>query len=541
MSDKAKHDIPTNDEFQMVPLTALAESSTNPRRHMDAQGLADLVVSVQEHGVLLPLLVRKHPRANGKSGAVTFEIISGARRYRAATTAKLQTVPVRVCVMDDTQALEVQVIENLQREDVHPLDEGIGYRALLDHTGHDVAGIAAKVGKSESYVYQRLQLSSLTAPAQKAFIDGDMTAGHAVLIARLQERDQQKIMKERFEDVAWNDPKAGKGMVSVRHLSHWIQENIHLDLHAAPFNKDDAELIPSAGTCLACPKRTGCNERLFPDIKKKDTCMDPACFQAKMKAFISIQKAAAAQKGKKVLEVTTSYWTNRKNVLVEHQWKKAKADECKAATPAVIVDGKGTGNILTVCPDTKCKVHHKTTSGSTASSVLRTAEKQRKQKEKITREIRIRAISGKVKTLDTEDLRLIVLGLWGSMWHEHHKAYFAMRGWDPVKATAQYRYSHFPIKPHIQPMDVSELHRCLVELALMRSVEPHSQDAGLLSETAKRYRVDIAKIAVTVSAELKKPAKAAKKPKAPGAKTKTAAKAKGKTLQTTAKRPKNKK
>ncbi len=535
MSSQAEHDITTTDEFQMLPLTALVESPTNPRRHMDAQGIDDLASSMTTHGVLLPLLVR---RANGKKANGTFEIISGARRYRAAAQASLNTVPVRVCVMDDTEALEVQVIENLQREDVHPLDEGIGYRALLDHTGHDVSGIAAKVGKSESYVYQRLQLSSLTAPAQKAFLAGDMTAGHAILIARLQERDQLEVMKQCLKPVAWNLSKAGKGMVSVRHLIYWIQERIHLDLHTAPFNTDDLDLIPSAGTCLACPKRTGCNEMLFPDIKKKDTCTDPGCFQAKMKAFISIQKAAAAQKGKEVLEVTTAYWTKGKHVLGEHQWKKANAGACKAVTPAIIVEGKGVGNILTICPDTKCKVHHRATSGSAQASELRTVEKQRKQKDKIARETRVRtlqAIGEKVKSLEIEDLRLIVSGLWSLMGNEHHKAYFAMRGWDG--------HTDDLLKPHIQPMDVPELHRCLVELALMRSVEPLSHDAGLLSETAKRYRVDIAKIAVTVSAELKKPAKTGTQPKTSSVKTKPAAKGKGKgkKVQTAAQRSKRKK
>src|SRR5690348_5608855 len=105
--------------FRVVSLNLIQESKTNPRRHF--AGIDELTASVKQHGVLTPLLVRQtepfDPNAPG-----TYEIVAGARRYRAATKAKLESVPVRILQLTDEQALEFQVIENLQREDVHPLD-----------------------------------------------------------------------------------------------------------------------------------------------------------------------------------------------------------------------------------------------------------------------------------------------------------------------------------------------------------------------------------------------------------------------------------
>src|SRR5579872_5003798 len=106
-----------------IEVTRLRESKMNPRRHF--AGLDELTASVKQHGVLTPLLVRSV--SDGNTTSTKYEIIAGARRYRAAKAAGIDSLPVRVLDLDDAQALEFQVIENLQREDVHPLDEALGY------------------------------------------------------------------------------------------------------------------------------------------------------------------------------------------------------------------------------------------------------------------------------------------------------------------------------------------------------------------------------------------------------------------------------
>ena len=387
--------------FGTVRLAQLHESKTNPRRHFS--GLEELTGSVKQHGVLTPLLVR--PLDNEGSDLPRFEIVAGARRYRAAKAAGLGSVPVRVLELDDAQALEFQVIENLQREDVHPLDEALGYQALLKAGKYEIAGIAAKVNKSESYVYQRLKLTALIPEAQKAFFDGEITAGHAILIARLQPKDQQEALKE-----------VGRDNLSVRALAGWIDDQIHLRLSRAAWSLDDEALLPSAGSCVKCPKRSGANPQLFPDVKAKDTCTDPSCFRAKLEA----QVARNTEQG--LVSISTAYaeYGRKKlaGVLYNGDYNALRGrDECKSAKDAVVVEADSydrakVGGKLTVCVNKKCKAHAGYGFGSSrGTSSVTPAEKARQRKERAiatARTLAIGAIATKVRwPLDERSVREI--------------------------------------------------------------------------------------------------------------------------------------
>ena len=139
----------TNTEYRDLPLSVLTESRTNPRRFFEDSALKELAASIRSQGVLSPLLVR--PLTDR-----SFEIVAGARRYRAAQLAEAETVPVRIVNLTDAEALEAQLIENLQRRDVHPLEEAQGFRALLnlDEPKYSIEQIAAKTGKSPAYCAQ---------------------------------------------------------------------------------------------------------------------------------------------------------------------------------------------------------------------------------------------------------------------------------------------------------------------------------------------------------------------------------------------------
>src|SRR5258708_2199544 len=112
---------------QDVPLNRIQESKTNPRRSFDETKLAELAANIRQHGVLQPILVRPSP--NGEDGF--FELVAGARRYRASKLARRETIPATIRELTDTQCLELQLVENLQRADVHELDEARGYAALM--------------------------------------------------------------------------------------------------------------------------------------------------------------------------------------------------------------------------------------------------------------------------------------------------------------------------------------------------------------------------------------------------------------------------
>ena len=130
-------------------MAALIESPSNPRKRSDESSLSELASSFKSQGVLAPLLVRELDESN-------YEVIAGGRRLRAAKLAKLESVPVRVVKLSDAEAIEAQCVENLQREDIHPLEEALGFKSLLElGEPYNIAHIAARAGKSETYIYGR--------------------------------------------------------------------------------------------------------------------------------------------------------------------------------------------------------------------------------------------------------------------------------------------------------------------------------------------------------------------------------------------------
>src|SRR6266850_8245933 len=271
--------VKSSKEYLTIPIVDLTESSTNPRKVFDEEQLEELAGSIRSKGVLSPLLVR---RTNGH-----FEIITGARRYRAAQRAGLDEIPVRIGVFTDEEALEIQIIENIQRTDVHPFEEAQGFRALLDRQGADysIEKIAAKTGKAASFIAKRLKLLDLTQPAADAFTAGHIGVEHALLIAKLAPEMQEKALAHCFDGYyAAND--ADRSLVPVSRLQAWIAQNIYLSLKSVPFSKDEETLVPEAGSCANCPKRTGFNALLFSEVRE-DSCVDATCFNRKLDAHIA--------------------------------------------------------------------------------------------------------------------------------------------------------------------------------------------------------------------------------------------------------------
>jgi ParB family chromosome partitioning protein len=134
-------------EYRDVPVTALTESSSNPRKRFNETSLNELAASFKMQGVLAPLLVRELDDSK-------YEVIAGARRLRAAKLAELDRVPVRIVKLTDAEAIEAQCVENLQREDIHPLEEALGFKSLLElGEPYNIAHISARAGKSEAYIY----------------------------------------------------------------------------------------------------------------------------------------------------------------------------------------------------------------------------------------------------------------------------------------------------------------------------------------------------------------------------------------------------
>ena len=163
-----------SDHQRMLPIEALEPGPFQPRGPMEQEALQELAESIREHGILQPILVRPKPGTSG-----VWQIIGGERRWRAAQLARQHEVPVVVRDFDDRTAMAAGLVENLQREDLNPLEEAIGYQRLLDDFGLKQETLGQAVGKSRSHVANTLRLLNLPDKVRALLSSGSLTAGHA--------------------------------------------------------------------------------------------------------------------------------------------------------------------------------------------------------------------------------------------------------------------------------------------------------------------------------------------------------------------------
>jgi len=157
-----------------VPIEQLEPNPDQPRRLFDQDKLDDLAQSIREKGIIQPLVVRPNPRKAG-----FFEIVAGERRWRAAQRAQIHEVPVIVRQFDDTETLEIAIIENIQRADLNPVEEAAGYAQLMQRFGHTQEKLASALGKSRSHIANLMRLLSLPEEVQDLVRKGELTSGHA--------------------------------------------------------------------------------------------------------------------------------------------------------------------------------------------------------------------------------------------------------------------------------------------------------------------------------------------------------------------------
>lgn len=173
-----------------VPIEFVRPSPRNPRRTFLEEGLEDLTASVKEKGIIQPIVVRP-------LGANAFEIVAGERRWRAAQRAALHEVPVVVVELSDREALEVAIIENVQRSDLNPLEEAQGYEALMAEFSYTQQDLSKVIGKSRSHIANTLRLMKLPEQVKTYVADGRLTAGHAR--ALLTHDDPARVAREVVE------------------------------------------------------------------------------------------------------------------------------------------------------------------------------------------------------------------------------------------------------------------------------------------------------------------------------------------------------
>ena len=268
-----------------------------PHREPDAE----LVESIKDRGNIEPVIVRPIPaatvtEADGRRREVEFELVIGERRWKATRIAGRKFIYAEVRILTDQEALELQYEENVQRQQLSPLQEAYAFDAFRVRFNRTAAEIATRVHKSERYVTQRLTLLALPGPAQEALERGSIALGTALEIACLGEADRATA----FEMVSRRDGTA----LSVATARDIITTKFYLRIHAAKFDVADAQLVPEAGACTTCPKRTGNQLALAIDgLDTDDRCADRPCWDKKSNAVWNQRKAAAEAAGVRVLDV----------------------------------------------------------------------------------------------------------------------------------------------------------------------------------------------------------------------------------------------
>ncbi len=231
----------------MVPVERIRPNPDQPRRTFDADALSDLADSIREKGVIQPLIVRVAPE-----DATMFEIVAGERRWRASQMAQLHELPVLVRDFNDTEVLEIAIIENIQRADLNPVDEAAGYRQLMERFGHTQDQLATALGKSRSHIANQMRLLNLPDDVLSWLSEGKLSAGHArtlvghpdaralaqqIIAKRMSVREAERLTQKapsagRVQSNPRNREKDSDTVMLERELSAALRMTVTID-HAA--------------------------------------------------------------------------------------------------------------------------------------------------------------------------------------------------------------------------------------------------------------------------------------------------------------------
>ena len=341
-------------QLLFVKLSDINASETNhlqrDKWELEETALKELAESISQKGVIQPIMLRP----NGKAGK--YFLVCGERRFQASLLAKQTDIPAFIKTMTEDEAFELQITENLQRKDVHPIKEAQAYKALIDANPekNTIKELSLRFGKSEAYITQRLAFNNLIPEMKKEFAEGKMLIGHAQLFCRLQPDDQKVAFKECREFGFGSDKREYE---TIETVESWIDDEIMHVLSEAPFDKKDPNLVPKAGPCTTCPKQSGGN-LLFTDIKEKDRCFDGKCYASKKLAHTinQINKLVLTEPAMPVVKG----WSNDKldpsvdkllkdnkikSLVKYNDWDEANKKD-KGSTMALVISGHDLGKII---------------------------------------------------------------------------------------------------------------------------------------------------------------------------------------------------
>ena len=356
-------------DYKLISVEDLQISPTNPRRRINEETIQSLAESIRNQGVLEPLIIR----LAGKK----YEIVCGERRYRAAKIAAMIEIPCLVRELTDEQVLDIQIHENLHREDVHPMDEAYGYRFLKEKLGCETRELALRVGKPEGYVLNRLKLNLLIKEAQKDIDGSHLPLAYALEMAKYTPDIQNLIYgavyeKEgKYQSDRWIEVPVKGEVVTWKSFIEWINTNIHRMLSNAPFDPKATNLRPDGLACVKCAERTGAAVSLFEpnQVGKKDACLNPACYLQKVQNHVQVRRQELAElrqvEPSEVPMVRSWCYTDGKDyfgtesaAVISGAKRGGKAENCDHAVSGIDIEADNYGQTVQVCLKTSgCKIH----------------------------------------------------------------------------------------------------------------------------------------------------------------------------------------
>lgn len=316
-------------DIQNIKMAAISVSKTNPRKSFAKENIKDLADSMASVGLLQPITLRLL--------GDKYEIVAGERRYRAAKLLKWETIPAMVRNITNEEMLEIQIIENLQREDVSPLDEAQAFKTLLQKESLD--WLSARIHKPKKYISDRLKLNDLVQEASELVSKGILPLGHAVVISKLSFADQKacidKCVSKNYRHDGDEEFDNRYCSLPLEKLKDFIADDIMLDFDKVSFDTEDTTLYEKAGACTNCPKRTCNNHLLFSDITSDDKCTDASCFNEKINLHVARAKETAKVQYGKVLSGEKSPYNS---AMIKVQGIEVKYSETplKNGTPVVL-------------------------------------------------------------------------------------------------------------------------------------------------------------------------------------------------------------
>ncbi|MAL61056.1 MAG: partitioning protein [Flavobacteriaceae bacterium] len=286
-------------QIQNLPLGNIKPDPEQPRKTFNKDALQQLSESIEEHGVLQPITVRQ---LNGH-----YIIVMGERRYRASKLAGKKTIPCIVRTYENNDVLEVQIIENLQRQDVEPTEEAEAIAYLSEK--YAPADIAKRLGRTDNFVRQRLKLAGLIDGFKHFVRNGEMTISLGVGVALFEPEEQQMILETMGEDF------------NAHQINRMIKDQTY-DLDKASFDVTDKKLVPKAGSCIECPFNAANQGNLFGEGKM--VCTKAACFETKKsKSFLNVIEKSKKENILLIPEIRQYWADDENNQLVISQLEKS--------------------------------------------------------------------------------------------------------------------------------------------------------------------------------------------------------------------------